>query len=142
MHTGKGKYGDRESIMVNLLNSDELLTAVRANYTGDQSFELYSPYVVAHVTRHGTIRTAIINEEGVGEFTTDDGLIGVHIIRGFSIEMVPIDENIILDLWTEAIYNKSQVDLADHVRVFGDRLEDNFSLWARRIQAAQGASVS
>lgn len=132
---------NRASIMVDLLDSDQLLQAARESYTGeDKSFQLYSPCVIADALKTtGTIRAAVINTEGVGNFLHKDGHVDIYVAwwHGY-VQPITINADVILDLWTEAVYNKSQVDLADHIRVFGDRLEDNFSLWASRIQAARG----
>ena len=32
-----------------------------------------------------------------------------------------------------ALMSEEQVDLADHVRKFGDRLENNFSIWHHKL---------
>jgi hypothetical protein len=72
---------------------------------------------------------ALVVTEGVGYVKDSDQLyidIPLNLGMTFGFVTVPMGLNTIKDLTTD-----EQVDLADWVRVFGDRLEVNFGIWKR-----------
>jgi hypothetical protein len=80
----------------------------------------------------------MVGTEGVGWKADSDGNIGVglRLPRGmFQGLTVPIPEQVLIGLQTQ-----EQVDLADHVRAFGDRLESNFSLWFDTFMAGSSSN--
>lgn len=79
----------------------------------------------------------MVGTEGVGWEVDSEGNIGVWLrpARGwFSEVRVAIPEAVLRGLQT-----MEQVDLADHVRIFGDRLESNFSLWFDTFMAGSSS---
>lgn len=66
---------------------------------------------------------AVINSDGVG-LTADEGEIIVYLSSAFGIDAVPIPLSIIEKAKTE-----ERIDLADGIRVFGDRLDSNHYTW-------------
>jgi hypothetical protein len=79
----------------------------------------------------------MVNTEGVGWEVDSDGNIGVWVRPAggwFSEVRVPIPEAVLRGLQT-----MEMVDLADHVRAFGDRLESNFSLWFDTFMAGSSS---
>lgn len=72
----------------------------------------------------------VICSEGVGWEPVHSGLVSIPVtyvkntFYGFSIE---IGFSVLLSCLTE-----ETVDLADHIRVFGDRLENNFFIWKQK----------
>ena len=70
---------------------------------------------------------ALINSEGVGSWS-DDGYLLVHYTighYGMVIHSVKVPLSQIEDLDTE----HDQVDLADFIRTFGARLDNNHQIW-------------
>lgn len=144
---GKGKYGDRPSLMVDLVNTEALteiaLQILSLQYTGtldmvesfrNEGWKVDGPLVVAYdheVDTHDEDRKySIVCTEGVGYHADDYGRVSVPLINqmGWTRQFVEIYSKILWDLRTG-----EQVDFADHVRTFGDRLEGNFSIWYNRF---------
>lgn len=74
---------------------------------------------------------AVVCTEGVGWSCDMNGRIHIPLRCGWSGQQdVEIAPKVLL-----ACVAGEQVDLADHVRSFGDRLETNFSLWYERFTA-------
>jgi hypothetical protein len=77
----------------------------------------------------------MVGTEGVG--WKSDGKINVGLRQPRSMFQgltVPIPEAVLRGLQT-----MEQVDLADHVRMFGDRLETNFSIWFDTFMAGSSS---
>jgi len=77
-------------------------------------------------TGNGIIRNraghaVVLSTEGVGITEQRPGLISLDT-QAFEWEWLPLDE-------VKACATGSTVDLADHIRSFGSRLEVNFSTW-------------
>lgn len=70
--------------------------------------------------------TVVICSEGVGYAAVERGLI--LIPTGDGSGGIQVSGSVLQSLKTG-----EQVDLADHVRTFGDRLENNFDLWHYRL---------
>lgn len=142
----KGKYGDRQSLMVDLIDTDKLteicLQILSLQYSGStdkveyfrsEGWVVDGPLVIANDSKSKSTdpdrQYAIVCTEGVGWEADDFGRISVPIRNnGFSYQRVDIYAKVLWDLRTG-----EQVDLADHVRTFGDRLETNFSIWYHRF---------
>lgn len=68
---------------------------------------------------------ALICTEGVGWVADGYNLINIRFAHGFTGEArLPIYEGAV-----EGMLTGETVELADHIRTFGDRLESNFWLW-------------
>jgi hypothetical protein len=108
---------------VHVVDQEALTEALRsAGY-------LLDDYVV---TPLAVVRTAnglaTICTEGVGWNETEDGLLGIEIWAGYINQYPDVPAHLVLDNLA-----KDTVELADFIRVFGDRLENNFGLWRRAI---------
>jgi hypothetical protein len=77
--------------------------------------------------------TVLICSEGVGWYCNDQGLILVPMGNDGGIY---VSGTVLQRLKTG-----KQVDLADHVRTFGARLENNFDLWHSRLTASRKEAV-
>lgn len=71
---------------------------------------------------------AYICTEGVGWWAEDDGTIEVQFHGGMSIgyTAIPLEDVV-------ACLSSETVELGEFIRTFGDRLDSNFWLWARKI---------
>lgn len=137
--TGKGKYGTRQYVEAHALSGKKLTEVYRANiaaiYGEDMSTEgrdvRDGEYVALRVTGMRSPAPdketwAVICTEGVGWTPDDYNVIQVPVLGRFG-------QNSRLFIYVERIpdmFTGEIVDLADHIRVFGDRLESNFDLWA------------
>lgn len=76
----------------------------------------------------------VVCTEGVGHTTKSNGLVKVPIVIGMGgwTQYVEIAPKVLL-----MCLSGEQVDLADFVRGFGDRLESNFSIWFRAFTPSE-----
>ena len=136
---GKGKYGDRtEGILVSKVNVEELSKVARVIMEATYGSEFPELTVWPDVTvgfdqsKPDHLRSqnlVVICSEGVGWEANEYGRINVPVYtdQGFwNSSYVEISTQMIAKFITE-----ETVDLADHIRVFGDRLETNFAVWAQ-----------
>lgn len=150
--TGKGKYGDRRSVMAYQIDHDKLREArhryVKAVYGLDvDSTETRDKisddtWVALRVTDDGSLPErdwvepgdsprstwALICTEGVGYCADDYNVFNLPV---FGASLSATRFQFYIGLLDDMLLDE-QVDLADHVRVFGDRLENNFSIWAEK----------
>jgi hypothetical protein len=77
--------------------------------------------------------TVLICSEGVGWTVEERGLILVP--TGDSGGICVSGEVL------QSLKTGEQIDLADHIRTFGDRLENNFDLWHHRLNMKKEATV-
>jgi hypothetical protein len=154
--TGKGKYGDRESVTAYAINHAGLREAARRYLTAvydltnpDDLSEIESR-TIRHITDgewvalkvkddgglpgrdwvnpdRGLECWAVICSEGVGYVPTDYSIYEMPIFTMLGESRFLIGRDVL-----ESLIMPIEVDLADFVRTFGDRLEGNFSLWAGR----------
>lgn len=76
------------------------------------------------------LKHAVVNGEGVGKVEQEDGTVEVAFVYGMSVLNLPINVEDALRL-----ASADRIDLADGIRTFGDRLDTNHSIWARRTVA-------
>lgn len=145
METGKGKYGNRRYVKAHCLSGEKLTQVlhdyIAAVYGKDMPID-YSvkdgDYVAIRVKDDGDLPDrkwmegrdettwAVICTEGVGWVADDYNAIEITVFGFFgNNSRFFIYEDRIPEMFTG-----EEIDLADHVRTFGDRLESNFSLWA------------
>jgi hypothetical protein len=85
------------------------------------------PYDSVLLLSQGGDKFALINDEGVGGYE-HDGVITAWFSRKNSYLIESVDVPV---LALESIdEHHDKVDLADFIRVFGDRLDSNHSIWA------------
>jgi hypothetical protein len=86
---------------------------------------MFAPYAYA-VAADG--RHYVICSEGVGWEVTDDRPLTVQTYAGTTYELSLFDVQ-----WRAAADDASDVDLADHIRTFGSRLDANHYGWVARL---------
>ena len=134
---GKGKYGDRtEGILVYKIDAEGLSEIASSIYESMYSLErpdltiwpdLVVGYDQAKASWDEGRNMVMICSEGVGWSCNSWGRINVPVYLDkdrWNDSYVEISTKVISKFVTE-----ETVDLADHIRVFGDRLESNFSTW-------------
>lgn len=111
---------DRPSFMVTLLDRDKTTAFIRNKFDNDRY--VAEPMVVIN----GRKGLATVCTEGVGWYKDD---------KGYTILFDDINY---IGMWTEisdeelaSLISDEQTDLADFIRMFGDRLESNFYIWYR-----------
>ena len=118
----------RPSIMVNQIDTDKLgkILLQRAIDAGQPDVHAEGEPMVVVNTPKGL---ATICHEGVGWWKNDDDkyLVGGYI--GYSNPTYYITEDELLSCLSD-----EQVDLADFINNFGDRLETNFDLWYYEVK--------
>ena len=136
--TGKGKYGDRESVMVRVVDHDKLTEVAQKVFALQYGMALEEvPYSVeplvmvrnAAVINKWDLRenrdVCVVCTEGVGWECEEYGLVTVPMQTPMGASAhVKLSGTLIAKFLTD-----EEVDLADWVRVFGDRLETNFNIW-------------
>lgn len=110
--------------MIRLLDSEKLrklvMTTLEADGLPTEGVEVERIAVVR--TKNGKVAT--LCSEGVGWETNSDGTLPVIVWSGWSMDYVYLPESYIVSCVSDEV-----VDLAEFVRVFGGRLENNFHIW-------------
>lgn len=124
--------GRKGGAIASPLNPAILLDAGRTAYA-----ERHPGADAAALVEHGPLpqmtftadgdRVAVVNGEGVGDVSTDGATIDVWFTVGAMWDTLPIPLSAIAEA-TEA----ETIDLADGIRHFGDRLDDNHREWRSR----------
>lgn len=119
MMTVEDRYASRtKGTMVHLLDLDKA-NAYFANTVPEYNGKV--DYMAVVVTEKGL---ATLCTEGVGWNADAEGKVPINISWGMSMGYIDIP---IEDL--EGLVSDEKIDLADFIRVFGDRLENNFYIW-------------
>lgn len=139
-NTGKGKHGTRQSIMVDTLDTEKVTQILRdilaAQYggTADDYAVAADTLVIAPIpnTDDGWDRPrhALICTEGVG--WEQDEYQRIYL-PGYYGMGAPAGTHVGVYRLLDECRTGEQIDLADFIRSFGDRLENNFSIWHRRL---------
>lgn len=119
-------------VKLRLLNVDKVTEDVKEEHG---AFETgFGPYAVAE--HGGTLY--VLNTEGVGWVVTDEDPLQLDLYKKTEgrISIFPSLRATLTPAEVRELVTDTEVDLADHVRRFGARLEDNFWLWFRRLSAA------
>ena len=114
---------ERTSVMVSKLDTDKLAAFLNTKYDRD---DLQGEAMVVVNTPEGL---ATICHEGVGWFKNDDDkyLVGAYV--GYNNPTFFVTEEELLSFVSD-----EQVDLADFINRFGDRLESNYSIWYNQVK--------
>lgn len=113
----------RPSVMVNKIDNVKLGDLLNAKTDRN---DLEGEAMVVVNTPEGL---ATICNEGVGWFKNDDGKYLVGGWVGYSNPTFYLSEDELL-----SCLSSEQVDLAEFIRSFGDRLETNFDIWYYQIK--------
>lgn len=148
--TGKGKYGDRPEgaigYPVNAEKFNQYIVQMYSVLYGDDPRDASDfptindgEFIAMRVKDVGLpgrrfddeheALWALICTEGVGYTPDEYRVIEMHFHSGFHVYRIHLYNGRVEDFID---LDGPTVDLADHVRVFGDRLESNFSLWFSR----------
>ena len=143
------RYPERTSKMVNLLDHDKLNAAALKVFAAQfgmteeemriEGWHVDQELVFVQIDpvhdENGwkpDYQYAVICTEGVGWRSGPDQRITVPMECGlFASNTVDLSWSLLKDIALN--HNPTLVDLKDHVRVFGERLENNWSLWNESI---------
>lgn len=129
-----GRFADRDR-GVKLRTLDLSVVQAQANDLADgegkEAHIGFTPYAMAE--RAG--RLFVICNEGVGWEVTDDKplRLDLYLQSPGRIAIVPSYVAKLSPDEVRSMATGPEVDLADHVRTFGDRLESNFWTWHHRL---------
>jgi hypothetical protein len=116
------RYENRvKGTIVHLLDPEKTATLIKSRYSNQDTEITAEPMVVVN----GKNGLATVVSEGVGWFADDKGLVPVNYYAGqfnSGYQDITIEE-------LKPLISDKTIDLADFVRVFGDRLENNLALW-------------
>ncbi len=104
--------------MVRALDQEKVLTFLKAKFPElPVSVDKYAIAV-------GEKGAAIVGTEGVGYFADENGKYPIHFQLDWGWQYLDVSGDELASL-----LSRETIDLADLVRVFGDRLDNNFYLW-------------
>lgn len=109
-----------KGVNVLLLDADKTTALIRSRYSNASTELTADPMVVVN----GDKGLAVVCTEGVGYFADENGKFPVNYSLDFGGGYLDITLEELLPL-----ISTTTVDLADFVRVFGDRLETNLAIW-------------
>jgi hypothetical protein len=127
----------RTSRMVPLIDTEAIKPLLQEVYLaiyGEtiDTLEIEPQVMVECVDDDDYLDHAVIITEGVGNLTSAGNTLPIYIRtspRSMTFSTIPI--------YWERIPLKGEVDLAEFIRSFGARLDNNWSLWERRIAKAE-----
>lgn len=111
---------------VTVLDVEQLNKALAEHFPVEGDEQPLKAYPQVLALKHGTDdQWAVICEEGVG-WEVVDGEVGVLVHAGmFIMDTIRLP----IDAVLAAAEESTEVELADSIRRFGDRLETNFNIW-------------
>lgn len=116
----------RPSIMVRQLDTTKLEKVIRRGISASSTEQVAAERMLVVNTPTGL---ATICSEGVGWFKNDNDMYLVGFYQGYSNPSLHITENELLSCLSD-----TDVDMAEFINKFGDRLETNFDLWYDQIK--------
>lgn len=133
------RYNRQRGALGYLLDTNKLAQAIR-EVLGSKDWEWdIEPYKAALVYGEGT-KWAVVNDEGVGS-RADDYDQTVTINYGLSKESDENENARTINIFIQTVElpwsvidqcrTGEPIDLADHVRTFGHRLDNNHAIWYR-----------
>lgn len=139
------RYKERESLMVRLMDRERLeerVNMVLAAQYGDDAVDQRAKVPELAVVKNRKILLpwrhedlVLIHTEGVMYWANSYGRIEVPAYLGSQMIEVEVGCRLLSELFSD-----EEVDLAEHVRRFGDRLESNY--WGCYRMATQGREVN
>lgn len=126
---------ERKSIIVQRLDGEKATELVKS-LTGNENLipDLVAEDMVVINTRQGL---ATVCTEGVGWFADDDGKYLLPAFIGYSETSYLITEEQL-----KSCMLGETIDLKDFINVFGDRLENNFTIWYNQAMTAEQRILS
>ena len=123
INPNKGKYMSRETdIVVHVIDVEKATAFIKERLGAPADYNITAEEMAVINGKKGL---ATVLHEGVGWTADADGGIPINY---WGINGAGGYVDVTVDELTTLISDKT-VNLADHVRVFGDRLESNFSIW-------------
>lgn len=121
--------------IVTVLDQDILVRYANEHFTDDTNLKFRPGFArqMLLLTEDGP---AVINTEGLGYVLAGDA---VAVILEYGMSLTDVD--VPLDL-IEAAKTDEHIDLADGIRIFGDRLDQNHDLWCARAQSDTQSAVT
>jgi hypothetical protein len=117
-----------------VLDGEKLLAAVALTGVELDKLRLDAPLLLVYTAAEGP---CVLLTEGVGYPPSAEGTISIPTIYGFAgWGWCEVPTEAVVACATDEV-----VDIADHIRVFGARLESNFALWYRAITEESGAAL-
>lgn len=110
----------KKGVEVFLLDQEATTALIRSRYSNASTDLTADQMVVVN----GDKGLAVVCTEGVGWWADEHGKFPVNYSLDFGGGYLDITLDELLPL-----ISTTKIDLADHVRVFGDRLEMNLALW-------------
>jgi hypothetical protein len=144
-----GRYEDRvKGYMAAELDSDKLVALAKRYYEvvygmTEEDFKGYSvePLVLVLINKpdvYGDAKFAIICGEGVGWEDDSYNLLTIPVSVGFASEgKVELSVDVV-----QSCLKGTYIDLADFVRVFGDRLETNLRIWQNATEGIDQTKIA
>jgi len=116
------RYENRvKGTIVHLLDPEKTTAFIKRHYSNQSADVKAEPMVVIN----GKNGLATMVSEGVGWFADENGKLPVNYYVGdynSGYQDITVEE-------LKTLISDKTIDLADFVRVFGDRLENNLALW-------------
>jgi hypothetical protein len=116
----------RPSIMVRQLDTTKLEKVIRSGIRASSTEQVEAEPMLVVNTADGL---ATICREGVGWWKNDNDMYLVGFWQGYSNPSLHITENELLSCLSD-----TDVDMAEFINTFGDRLEVNFDLWYGQVK--------
>jgi hypothetical protein len=116
----------RKSVMVRQLDLPKLEKVIRRGISASSTEQVEAEPMLVVNTADGL---ATICREGVGWWKNDNDMYLVGFYQGYSNPSLHITENELLSCLSD-----TDVDMAEFINKFGDRLEVNYDLWYNQVK--------
>jgi hypothetical protein len=116
----------RKSVMVRQLDLPKLEKVIRRGLNASSTEQVQAEPMLVVNTAKGL---ATICSEGVGWWKNDNDMYLVGFYQGYSNPSLHITENELLSCLSD-----TDVDMAEFINKFGDRLEVNYDLWYNQVK--------
>jgi hypothetical protein len=116
----------RKSVMVRQLDLPKLEKVIRRGLNASSTEQVQAEPMLVVNTAKGL---ATICSEGVGWWKNENDMYLVGFYQGYSNPSLHITENELLSCLSD-----TDVDMAEFINKFGDRLEVNYDLWYNQVK--------
>jgi len=116
----------RKSVMVRQLDLPKLEKVIRRGISASSTEQVQAEPMLVVNTPTGL---ATICSEGVGWFKNDNDMYLVGFYQGYSNPSLHITEDELLSCLSD-----TDIDMAEFINSFGDRLEVNYDLWYDQVK--------
>jgi len=116
----------RKSVMVRQLDLPKLEKVIRRGISASSTDKIEAEPMLVVNTADGL---ATICREGVGWWKNENDMYLVGFFQGYSNPSLHITENELLSCLSD-----TDIDMAEFINSFGDRLEVNYDLWYNQVK--------